>query len=240
MSIVNRAMGRDSPVNVIIGIFVLVASIVTFGLVNIQVLNSTISPYAGWIFVGGFVMVYFISDREIGDLQDYELGALLIPVLSVITMKVIPEFESLVNEFHPYSGIVLFALTLISYYTLSTNMRLGVLAFQLIVGGILALTAALQFGLVSIDVLGTQIESVSVWIFLLALASAYFLSEHTIGKMDTMEVGALVIGAGSYIMYTYAPPFRNFVMNNNPITGIVLTLVVVIAYVFIMRNGELR
>lgn len=233
-------MGRDSPINVMIGIVVLIASVVTFGLVNIQVLNETITPYAGWMFLGGFILVYFISDREIGDLQDYELLALLIPVGSVVTMKVMPEFESLINSFHPYSSIALFALTVISYYTLSTNMRLGVLAFQLIVGGILTLTAALQFGLLEIDVLGTQLRSVSVWVFLLALAAAYLLSSHTIGKMDTKEVVAIVFGAGSYIAYTYAPPFRTFVMENNPFTGIFLTFIVMLAYVFIMRNGKLR
>lgn len=239
MSIMNRA-SEESPLHIGLGLVVFITSLVAFGLVEMQVLNDTIAPYAGTVFVGGFFAIYFLSDREIGQLTDAELAALLIPIASVVLIEFVPQFADLVSEFDPYASVALFGLTLGGYYVLSTNLRIGTVALQLILGSILGLTAMLQFDIVTMSAFGTEITDLSVWVFVGTLSIAYFVSEHEIGQMNIYEVGALVVGAGSYLAYNYIPEFATFVDSNNPQAGIVLSLIVIVAYYFIMRNGKLR
>lgn len=238
MSIVTDAT-EENPLFIALGLIVLVTSLVSFGLVDMQVLNDHVAPYAGTIFVVSFVGIYFLSDREIGQLTDAETTALLVPVLAVIGLKFIPQFESIITDFDPYASLALFGLTLGGYYVLSTNMRLGTVALQLVLGSVIGLTALLQFGIVELDVMGETITELSIWVFVGALSISYFISEHEIGEMNQTEIGALIVGVGGYLAYNFIPEFQDFVNANNPASGIVITGVVIFAYYFIMRNGKL-
>lgn len=232
---------RDkSPSMLILGLLVIITSMVTFGLVNIKVLSEAIEPIAAWVFVVGFVGVYLLSDRQLGQLKDYEGVSFIVPIVLAMSIQLVPQVKTLLTDYNPYSGITLLAITMIGFYALGTNMDLQAVTIEVILGLVLAVTASVQFGLLSIEVLNNDIAHISVWVFVIALSGAYLVSEHSIGRMKTYEIMALLIGIGGYLGYEFVPTVSQFINENNPEAGTVLVLVTIMAYYFIMNNGEIR
>lgn len=228
-----------SPVMLTLGLIVAITATVTFGLVNIEVLNNTIKPLANWIFVGGFVAVYLLSDREIGKLDDHEAVALILPLLLAIGSEQMSQVSDFINEYNPIAGFVLVGITLIGFYALSTDMDIRYMSLEMVLGAILAVTASVQFDVLSIEVLNNHITQISVWVFVIALTLAYLVSERELGRMSQIELGALAIGIGGYVGYEYIPEVQSAVDANNPVAGVILVAVTILAYYFIMNNGSL-
>ena len=107
-------------------------------------------------------------------------------------------------------------------------------------GVILAVTASVQFGVVEIDILNNHINQISVWVYLLTLVGAYMVSEHSIGRMEKIELGAIGLGVGAYVGYEYVDAISTFITQNNPASGVVLVAVTVVAYYFLMNGGSFR
>ncbi|AAQ13796.1 hypothetical protein [His2 virus] len=234
------AIRDKSPVMLLMGLMVLVTSLVTFRIADIEVLNNAINPISGWIFVVGFVGIYLISDREVGQLKNYEGAALLVPVLVAIAVQSVPEFESTLTQYNPALGIMLFAVTMVGFYALATNMNLTYVVLELLLGVVLGVTAAVQYNILEIQVLSANITQISIWVFVLTLASAYLVSERSLGTFTRTEIGSMAFGIGTYVAYTFIPEVEQFVVNNNPATGIVLTLGMAFAFYVIMNNGQIR
>lgn len=234
------AIRDKSPVMLLLGLIVLATATVTFRIADIQFLNEAISPIAGWVFVVGFVGIYLLSDREIGNLENYEGVSLLVPIVTAIGVSAIPQFNGFLADYNPMAGIVLTAVTLIGFYVLATNMNLTYVALELILGIILAATAAMHYGILSVAILETHISSISVWVFVFTLAGAYMVSERSYGTFTRNEIGAIVFGIGTYFAYEYVPQVQSIVVENNPVSGVVLTLMLGIAYYILMNNGSIR
>lgn len=224
----------------LLGLLVVATAFVTFRVASIEVLNETIDPFAGWVFAIGFIGIYLLSDREIGNLENHEGVALLVPIVAAIGMNFVPELQSLLNDYNPALGIALVAITLVGFYVLATNMELSYVALEVLLGLILAVTAGIQYGVLSIEVLNAHIAEISIWVFVLTLAGAYMVSERSMGTFTRMEIGAMVIGIGTYAAYVYVPEVSSIVQANNPYAGVGLTLILAFAYYVLMNNGAIR
>lgn len=227
-----------NPLTLILGLVVVVTSAITFGLFDIEILNNTLKPIAAWVFVGGFIMVYLISDRQLGKLKDYEGVALAIPIAIAILTQQVPEVEQWLTDYNPIAGFALLAITLASFYILGTNMELNAVAIELVLGATLLVTAGMQFGLVEIDLLNNHIADVTVWVFVITLAVSYFVSERSIGTMNNFEVGALALGIGSYLAYEYIPAFTSYVNSSEWQVAVGLTAIVGISFAILANHGE--
>ena len=232
------AINNDNPLMLMLGLVVAITASVTFGIVDVEVLNNTINPYAGWVFIGGLAGIYVLTDRQVGEMSDYEAVSFLIPILAALLIQFLPQAESFLTDYEPYAGIVLTALVLGSFYALGTNISFNALALEIGLAMVLGVTAAVQFDVITLEVLNNNIQHVTIWVFVLALAGAYLISERDINRMQEIELAALGIGIGAYTFYEYVPQFENFVANNNPISGVVLTIVVIFAYYVLMNNGD--
>lgn len=231
-------MGSKSPLMVALGVIVAVTSAVTFGLINMEVLDNAIQPIAAWIFVGGFAIVYLLSDREINQFTDVEAIGFVIPLLGAIGAQHITEVQNLLTEYSPYAGIALTGLTFAGFYALSTDMSLEYVSLELVIGSVLLTTAAVQFDLIELDIVGNQINEISVWVFLTALLAAYLVSERSVGSLNNIELTGLIVGIGAFVGFEYVPEVQSWIMSNNPHAGIGLTAIVLFGYYTVMNNGN--
>lgn len=232
------ALRDKSPIMILLGLVVLATATVTFRIADIQILNETIDPIANWVFAGGFVGIYLLSDREVGNLENYEGVSLLIPIIVAIGMGSIPAVSGFVETYNPLMGFALTAITLVSFYVLATNMNLTYVALELVLGTILGVTAALHYGIMNIQFLNTGIAQISVWVFTFTLAGAYLISERSYGTFSRNEIASIAFGIGTYYAYTYIPQVETLILEYNPISGALLTLALGIAYYVVMNNGE--
>lgn len=232
-------MANKSPLMVALGVILAIASVVTFGLINIEVLDNAISPIAGWVFVGSFVGVYLMSDRRINDLSDTEAVGFAIPLLAAIGVQHITAIQDFLTRNDPYAGLLLVALTFGGFYALSTDMNLEYVSLELIIGSVLLTTAAIQFQLIELDIVGKHIDEVSVWIFLFTLMAAYLVSKRSIGNLNNIELTGLIVGVGAFAAYDYVPEVQTWIMSNNPQAGIGLTALILFGYYTVMNNGDI-
>lgn len=232
------ARNAKSPLMLALGLLVAVTAMVTFSVLNITVLDNTIKPFAGWVFVGGFVGVYLLSDRQLNGLEDYEAVAFVVPLLAAVAIQQIPAMNDALTEYEPYAGLALLMLTVGAFYALGTNMSLEYVSLELLFGGVILVTASVQYDLVQIDVLSSHITDVAPWFYFFALAGAYLVSQRNVGSFTNMELSALLIGIGGYAGYEYLPKVQDMVMNNSPHAGIVLVGITVVAYYFLMNDGS--
>lgn len=230
---------RDNPLQLVLGLIVLATATVTFGLSDVTVLNNAIKPYAIWVFIVGMVGIYLWSDVNMGEMSQYEAVSVLLPLLSAGALQVIPEASNFLSDYSPYAGIFLMFVTLGSFYALATNVSFNILAAELVLGGTLFIVAAVQYSVISIEVLNSNIQSVTIWVFIATLVGAYVLSEREIGRFESTELVALSVGIGGYLAFEFIPEVETFVMENNPIAGVALTGFVVISYYVLMNNGRI-
>lgn len=232
------AFKDTSPVMLTLGIIVIVTALVTFGIGDIEFLQTTIDPIANWVFVGGFVGIYLISDREIGELEDYEAIALIVPIVASIGVMAIPQVNTFVQNNNPLIGIILVTVAMTGFYILSTDMKITYAMVQIILGIALAISAAVQYNVITLEILDSAFNGLTTWIFLIALFLAYMVSEREIGTFTNTEIGALGIGIGAYIAYRHVPAVETFITNSNPLAGILLTAMMAVAFYLLSNNGE--
>jgi hypothetical protein len=230
---------RDNPLQLVLGLVVLATATVTFGISDVEFLNNTIEPYAIWVFILGMVGIYLWSDVNMGEMSQYEAVSVILPLVAAGAIQVIPEASNFLSEYSPFAGIFLVMVTLGSFYALGTNVSFNILAAELVLGGTLFIVAAVQYSIVNIEVLNNNIESVTIWVFIATLVGAYLLSERDIGMLETTELTALAVGVGGYLAFEFIPEVNDFVINNNPAAGIVLTIAVVVSYFVLMQNGNI-
>lgn len=95
---------------------------------------------------------------------------------------------------------------------------------------ILGVTASVVFGIVNVEVLSTNLKPFAPWIFVLTLVGAYMISERQMGDLDNIEVLAFVVGIGGFGLIEFVPKVATFISENQPISGIALTLVTLGAF----------
>ena len=112
---ISNTMAKDtnSILMMVLGLIVSVTATVTFGLVDIEILNKAIKPIAAWVYVGGFAGVYLLSDRQVNQLKDFEAVALIVPIITAIAIQEVSEVSNLLTEFKPIAGFVFVGVTLI-------------------------------------------------------------------------------------------------------------------------------
>lgn len=227
-----------SPLMVTLGLVVALTASVTFGVLDIEVLDNALSPIAAWVFIGGFTAVYLMSDRQINQLTDLEAVGFVIPIIAAIGMEHVTPVQNFVTDYSPWGGLALTALTFAGFYALSTDMSLQYISLELVIGSILITTAAVQFDVLEIQVLENHITDVSVWVFFVALTAAYLVSERSIGSLNNVELTGLLVGIGAFAGYDFVPEIQNWITTNNPHAGIGLTVIVLIGYFIVMNNGK--
>lgn len=231
-------MADENIVMLALGLLIAITASATFGVTNLEVLDSTIQ-YANWVFIGGFIAVYLISDRQINALSDFEAVGFVIPIVAALAYEFVPQVTSFVDNNSPYAGIVLFLLTFAGFYALSSNLSLQAVVSELSLGSILLLSALTQFNIISIELFnGFALQDFSTFIFVIGLGLAYFISQRDIRDMKETELIAIAIGVGTYLGYEYIPQVETFITANNPLSGIVAVAFVLIAYFYISQNGD--
>lgn len=222
-----------------LGLLLIVTAGVTFGLSNIEVLNNSIAPIASWLFIGGFVAAFLYSEKEARYMDNYELGAIAIPILLVLGKMYVPRIADVFNEYQPAAGVLLLAITLFAFYALGTNLTLEYLTAELGLGTVLFFAASVDYGLLNVSILQNQIGHINVWVTIFALIGAYIISDHSIGRMTTFEIGALGVGIGSFLAYSFVPKVQNWVSSHNPQSGVALLALITLSYWVIMNDGNI-
>lgn len=221
------------------GLLVLVTSALTFGVIDYQILNNTLAPIANWVFIGGFIGIYLLSDREIGNLESHEAIALLIPLVAAISIKMFENLDALLQDYNPAGGFVLLGATIAGFYVLATNMELKYVIVEIGLGSILAVFASVHYGIANFSVLDYSVSNLNVGVFIVTLVGAYMISKRSLGTFSENEVIALFVGIGSYFAYTYVGEISNLIGTYQPVSGIALTALVGVAYYVLMRNGNI-
>jgi hypothetical protein len=107
-----------------------------------------------------------------------------------------------------------------------------------VLGIALAVTAGVEFGIVEMTVLETNVSPLATWIFVGSLFGAYLLSQRNIGDLSDWEIGAFIVGLGGYAGMVFVPAVNEFVTTNQPYTGAGLTIVTMVAF-YVLTNENI-
>jgi hypothetical protein len=237
MSVAQEALEDESPLNLIFGLMVAVAASVVFGLADFQILTENVEPYADWMFVGGLLSAYILSDRDFGKLQNYEGFAFILPIAVLAGITFVPSIENFVMGNRTIQ-LVLLAVTMGGFYVLATNLTLTDIAIEWVLGLILIFTASSAFGLTETSVFGYELASNATWVFFLSLTGAYLVSERAIGELSRLELVALGVSISAYVAVTQLPNFASTI-TNNLVFGGALFVITLLAFYTLIRDGDI-
>lgn len=111
----------DNPLMWVLGIGLFIGSSVQYKVVELSVLDTNITPFTTWIFTIGLGGAYILSQRNVGDLSDWETGAFVVGLGAFAAYTFIPEFAKLVNNHQPFTGIILVLVTMVAFYILTNE-----------------------------------------------------------------------------------------------------------------------
>ncbi|WP_292484763.1 hypothetical protein [Methanohalobium sp.] len=101
---------------------------------------------------------------------------------------------------------------------------------------LLGVTAGTVFGVVDISVLQTNLAPFAGYIFLGSLGGAYLISERQLGKLDSWEMLSFGAPIAALLLYQFVPEFVTFVEANQPIMGVGLTAISLVAFYILMET----
>lgn len=111
----------ESPLQWVLGIGLFIASMVEFNVASIAILENNITPFATWIFVGAIFGAYLLSQRSIGELSDWEMGAFVVGLGGYAMFTFVDEVATLISEYQPHSGIVMVVAIMAAFYVLTNE-----------------------------------------------------------------------------------------------------------------------
>lgn len=221
-----------------LGLIILIATASFYNLMSIEFVENNLEPIASWLIVGGIIVAYFYSEREIGDLEDHEMGFTVGALGILLLYKYSTVIDQTFANNQPYSGLFMLLITLGAFYSLSTNMSITSTIMEMVVGALLLIAAMVEFNVGDVTILGDSISTYAIWIFGIGFFAAYVIAERNMGDFSDMEIIALVIAVVPFLAYEYTADFQNIVANNNPMAGVLLTVAVGAGYWIIKNDGH--
>lgn len=97
---------------------VFVSSTVAFGMAEYTVLGTNVTEYVSYLLPGSIAISYFMSMRNVDEMETYETAAMVIPIAALLGSMYISTVHDTLMNFQPISGVVLSAVSLLSFYVI--------------------------------------------------------------------------------------------------------------------------
>jgi hypothetical protein len=103
-----------------------------------------------------------------------------------------------------------------------------------LIAGFVIMSAIVAFGMGEVSVLDVQFADYAWLLLPMSLLIGYLLSDYNTDKMDDWEMLAVLIPIAALAAMEFVNPVGTFVSDNQPATGIALTLITLVSFYAIL------
>jgi hypothetical protein len=111
-------MLRNNPLMGLLAAVVFISSTVAFGMAEYTVLGTNVSQYVSYLLPGSIAISYFMSMRNVDEMENYETAAMVVPIAALLGSMYLDTVHQTLMNFQPISGVVLSAVSLLSFYVI--------------------------------------------------------------------------------------------------------------------------
>jgi hypothetical protein len=112
---------KDSQLSWVLAALLAAAALVEYNVMSITFLETNITPFATWIFLGTITGAYILSQRELNQLTDWEMGAFIVAIGGFAAYQFLPQVQSIIADYQPHSGVLMFGATMVAFYILTNE-----------------------------------------------------------------------------------------------------------------------
>jgi len=111
----------DSPLSWVLGGLLAIAALGQYNVISATWIENNVLAFSTWIFIGTLAGAYLLSQREIGELSDWETMAFGVGAGGFALYQFLPQFRSVIADYDPYGGYVMVAFTMLAFYILTNE-----------------------------------------------------------------------------------------------------------------------
>lgn len=109
---------RENPLMGLIATSVIASSAVAFGIAEVTVLDSSVSEFVMFLLPLSMVLGYALSDVQSGMMENWEMGALVLPTGLFLASKYVPSVNDVITQYQPTSGVILVGVSILGFYVI--------------------------------------------------------------------------------------------------------------------------